>query len=201
MFGGRLQIRIFADALRSWSRGRSKKPIRQKHELTMLFTAIFGAEDTYIRLNPLDEEGHLTWRALIHASRENMVTARKLALAFAEWLEEKYVSSEPIQFEDQSDSIMVLGVPYWNLRPEGYAIIKVLAYRRGDYVPADAIGEAINSNGLGQVVEPTFKRLQPFPLGATGNRRISRAISYLPQGLRKHIDGQQGRGRRLILKP
>lgn len=200
MFYGRYKIRLFAETLRGFADRRDRAKIEPGHELWVIFSELFDAQDAVANLNPLDAKGRADWQVIVDASGRKPSEAWKEARDFADWLDAKYQSHDPLQFDDESYSVLYRGDLYQRLRPEGYVILKVLYYRRREYMTADAIAAAINSGGFGRP-EPTFVRLQPFPTTPTGHRRLSRAISYLPDQLRLLIVGQEGRGRRLDFPP
>jgi hypothetical protein len=151
--------------------------------------------------NPLNNEGRSYWAGVVQRyEQKKFELARINALDFAEWLDEKYQKSDPLQFDDESYSVLYRGIPFVRLRPLSYVILKVLFNRYGSYLAAETIIAAINAGGAKEQ-EPTMARLQPFPDGAAGRKRISRAINHLPEQLRDLIDGQEGVGRCLVLPP
>lgn len=201
MFHGRFQIRLFAETLRGYAERRERTAVGPDHELAVMFRAVFEAPDSFVNLNPLSQEGREFWGILADTSGRKPSEAWKLAAEFADWLDRTYQKSDPLQFEDETCSVLLHGQLYERLRPEGYAILKVLAGREREYVSSDALIEALRSGGLGgKEVDPAFAQFKDaFPEGPTGKKRISRAVGYLPADLRNLIDGQEGRGRRLVI--
>jgi len=202
MFYGRYQIRLFAETLRGFADDRDRRKIDPNHELWVMYAALFDAPDAFANLNPLTEKGRADWRVIVDASGRKPAEAWAEAVHFADWLDATYQKSDPLQFEDETCSVLLHGQLYERLRPEGYAILKVLAGREREYVSADALIEALRSGGPGggKAVDPAFAQFKDaFPVGPTGKKRISRAVRYLPAGLRELIDGQEGRGRRLVI--
>ena len=202
MFYGRYQIRLFAETLRGFAADRDRRKIDTNHELWVMYAALFDAPDAFANLNPLSQEGREFWGILADASGRKPSEAWKLAAEFADWLDLTYQKSDPLQFEDETCSVLLHGQLYERLRPEGYAILKVLASREREYVSSDALIEALRCGGPGggKAVDPAFAQFKDaFPVGYAGKKRISRAVSYLPADLRNLIDGQEGRGRRLVI--
>lgn len=198
MFYGNYQIRLFAETLRGFADSRDRSQIGPDHELWVMYTVLFDAPDAFANLNPLNEKGRADWRVIVDASGRKPAEAWAEARKFADWLDTEYQKSDPLQFDDASYSVLLRGDLYEHVRPIGYAILKVLYNRENEYLTADAIIAAINAGGF-KKADPTLLRLAPFPDGATGRKRLSRAINYLPEQLRQLIDGQEGLGRRLHL--
>lgn len=198
MFYGRHRIRLFAETLRGFAANRDRTKIGPDHELWVMYTALFDAPDAFANLNPLNEKGQADWRVIVDASGRKPAEAWSEARQFADWLDAEYQSKDPLQFDDESYSVLLWGDLYEHLRPVGYAILKVLYNREQEFLTADTIIAAINAGGFAKA-DPTLLRLAPFPPGAAGHKRLSRAIRYLPEPLRNLIDGQEGVGRRLHL--
>lgn len=222
MFYGRYRIRLFAETLRCYAerkeeplaaRGSSQaggiEPVPMEygkigpdHILAIMYRELFEAPDAFVNLNPLSQDGKEYWGVLVDTSGRKPSAAWKLAAQFADWLDRVYQRKDPLQFEDATCSVLLNGQLYSRLRPESYAILKYLASREREYVPADAIIEALRSGGpgVGRADDPSCTQFKnKFPQGPTGRKRVSRAIDYLPPGLRELIDGLEGRGRRLVL--
>jgi hypothetical protein len=211
VFYGRFKIRVFCDTLRSFADGRivganeetpaaARPTMTDLPELDLLYRAVFVSPDTFINLNPLNEEGRSYWTDLGAAyERGKFTKARELASAFADWLEKKYQKKERLQFDDSTFSVVLDGELYSRLRPDGYAVLKLLQARGGHYLTAAGMIVAIRDEAA--LGSPVFAAFHAFPDGAAGLKRISRAIAYLPPDLRKIIQSQQGLGRRLCLPP
>ncbi len=212
MFYGRFRIRVLSDTLRAFSAGKivganeevagTPTSIADVPELDLVFREVFVAPDTFVNLNPLDEEGREYWTEIVtRYEAGNFKGARKSAADFADWLDEEYQKRERLQFDDSTFSVLLDGELYTRLRPEGYVILKVLLAHqgRGPYCNAAKIIEDIR----GEATKGTkvFAAFQDFRDGAVGLKRISRAIKYLPTDLQQIIMSQKGRGRRLCLKP
>jgi hypothetical protein len=198
VFYGRYKIRLFAETLRAFADRRDRGKIEPGHELWVMFTGLFDAPDAFANPNPLNAKGRADWQVIVEASGWKPTEAWNEARGFADWLDAEYQSNDPLQFDDESYSVMLRGELYERIRPIGYAILKVLYNREQEYLTADTIIAAINAGGF-RTADPTLLRLTPFPAGATGRKRLSRAIGYLPEPLRRLIDGQEGLGRRLHL--
>jgi hypothetical protein len=198
MFYGRYRIRLFAETLRGFADRRDRGKIEPGHELWVMFTALFDAPDAFANLNPLNEKGRADWRVIVDASGLKPAEAWAEARQFADWLDAAYQSKDPLQFDDESYSVLLRGDLYVHIQPVGYAILKVLYNREKEWLTADTIITAIDAGGFAKA-DPTLLRLAPFPPGAAGRKRLSRAIGSLPVPLRELIQGQEGLGRRLHL--
>ncbi len=212
MFYGRFRIRVLADTLRAFAAGtivgaNEESPgtptsIADVPELDLVFREVFVSPDTFVNLNPLDEEGREYWTEIVtRYEKGNFKGARKSAVDFAVWLDDEYQQRERLQFDDSTFSVLLDGELYSRLRPEGYVILKVLQAHQGPGPYCQAAKIILDIRGEATKGSKAFAGFQEFPDGAAGLKRISRAIQYLPADLQQIIIGQKGLGRRLCLKP
>lgn len=212
MFYGRFKIRVLVDTLRNFADGKiggahqeaatTPPSISDVQELDVVFREVFVSPDTFVNMNPLDEEGRGYWTDLVTAyERRNFDKARELARGFADWLDQKYQKRERLQFDDSTFSVLLDGELYSRLRPEGYVILKVLQAHQGPGPYCTAAKLILDIRGEATKGSTAFTGFQNFPDGAAGLKRIARAIGYLPADLRRIIQSQQGLGRRLCLAP
>lgn len=210
MFYGRFRIRVLADTLRAFAAGTIvganeeaagvPTSIADVPELDLVFREVFVSPDTFVNLNPLDEEGRTYWTDLVTAYEgRKFGKAREMATAFADWLDEEYQKRERLQFDDSTYSVLLDGELYSRLRPDGYVILKVLHAHQTPYCTSEVMILTLRDEATKG--GKAFAGFQDFPDGAAGLKRISRAIQYLPTDLRQIIIGQKGCGRRLCLKP
>ncbi|OWK37414.1 hypothetical protein [Fimbriiglobus ruber] len=210
IFYGRFRIRVLADTLRAFAVGKivganeetagTPTSIADVPELDLVFREVFVSPDTFVNLNPLDEEGRSYWIDLVTAYEgRKFGKAREMASAFADWLDEEYHKRERLQFDDSTHSVLLDGELYSRLRPDGYAILRVLHAHQTPYCTSEVMVLTLRDEATKG--GKAFAGFQDFPEGAAGLKRISRAIKYLPADLRQIIMGQKGCGRRLCLKP
>lgn len=210
MFYGRLKIRILADTLRAFAAGTivgvneeapgTQTSIADVPELDVLFREVFVSPDTFVNMNPLDREGREYWTDLLTAYEgRKFGKAREMASAFTDWLDGEYQKRERLQFDHSTFSVLLDGDLYERLRPEGYAILILLARTPGFFFKSEGLIKGFQD--LAVTESPVFQPLAEFPDGAAGLKRITRAIQYLPPELRRVISGVQGLGRRLSLPP
>ena len=126
---------------------------------------------------------------------------RELAASFAQWLDDTYQNRERLPFADTTFSILLDGELFARLRPEWYALLKLLAVHKtsGAYVTADEIICAFND--LAEDKSSGLACVRDFPSGPTGLKRLARAVGYLPDTIQRLIIGQPGRGRFFCLEP
>lgn len=131
--------------------------------------------------------------------------AFKAAEVLAHHLMLAYHLDKRLIFVDASFSIYLDGDLYEHLDPVGYWVIKTLAAYPNEYMNTGLVIARINdsisqlNNNSNSTKRPGRKQTLFIQEGATGKKRLDRAIKRLPRELQKILKGQRGSGRMLQL--